>query len=387
MKKVYFIVIFFAFSFQMIKTNTIIAADNSLLKQGRQYWKQKDYRKAYETLGLYWHQPYGQTAEVDYMLGTSGCRLEGLVQWGYGFLERILYLYSSTLSDKNKEIILYERNICFNAYHAGKNITSQNPSENLDNNITAGATGSAIFTKVSGFFPIQPLSIYPIQQIRSIDQEELTSRIILLGKNIEAIQKIQGIVPKFNIYIAKKFIIASDQVFSIQEINKFDQILTEYLNFLALEYHILIPTNYITIYLTSKYYYDFIKLADTLHGLYLIEGVVSYSYPVDQSIVAFTNVKQDGYGNILHELFHLTVRGNFGDIPQWLDEGIASLYEEFSISESKFLGLPNWREKIIKEYVYKIPTLEEMIKVGNCSIFYFIYARFRYAVKSLQTSF
>lgn len=363
MKKVYFMIIFFTVSLLMIKINTIAEADKSLFNQGKQSWLQHNYQTAYEKLGLYRLQPYGQTAEVDYMLGTSGCRLEGLIHWGYTFLDRILYVYSSSLSNRDKEIILKQRNICFKIYHARENITSLNSIENLDN-ITAGAivTGG-YFQKIPGFFPNQPLSVFPIQQIISVDQDELTSRIILLGKNIEAMQKTQKNLPNFNIYITKQFIIASDKVFSTQEIDRFDQVLTNYLNFLVREYHMLTPINYITIYFTSNYYYNFINLALKLHGLYLIEGIAGYSYPIDQSIAIFTNIKQYGYGNLLHELFHLAVRGNFGDIPQWLDEGIASLYEEFNINESRFIGLPNWRGDIIKENPNKIPTLKELIKV------------------------
>ena len=38
-------------------------------------------------------------------------------------------------------------------------------------------------------------------------------------------------------------------------------------------------------------------------------------------------------------------RNNFGDIPPWLDEGMASLYEVSEVSGNHILGLPNWARR------------------------------------------
>ena len=79
-------------------------------------------------------------------------------------------------------------------------------------------------------------------------------------------------------------------------------------------------------------------------------------------------------GTLQHEFFHLTVRSTFGDIPQWLDEGLASLYEVSRMTPdttvevaagqtrpSRFVGLPNWRGRILSELQSERSPLEQMI--------------------------
>ena len=52
---------------------------------------------------------------------------------------------------------------------------------------------------------------------------------------------------------------------------------------------------------------------------------------------------------MLHELFHLGVRASFGDIPSWLDESIASLYETSVEAQGQYFGAPNWRGEVVRQ--------------------------------------
>ena len=52
-------------------------------------------------------------------------------------------------------------------------------------------------------------------------------------------------------------------------------------------------------------------------------------------------------GTLLHEIFHVGVRANFGDIPSWLDESVASLYETAVATDSVYRGTSNWRGEVI----------------------------------------
>lgn len=52
-----------------------------------------------------------------------------------------------------------------------------------------------------------------------------------------------------------------------------------------------------------------------------------------------------GEGTLAHELTHALAHVDFPDMPEWFDEGLASLHEESEFSDDgrHLLGLPNWR--------------------------------------------
>ncbi len=63
-----------------------------------------------------------------------------------------------------------------------------------------------------------------------------------------------------------------------------------------------------------------------------------------------------GGGTLVHELFHSLVRYDFPNIPDWANEGMASLYEQCNISNSRIKGAINWR----------FPILIKHLKNGDC---------------------
>lgn len=57
-----------------------------------------------------------------------------------------------------------------------------------------------------------------------------------------------------------------------------------------------------------------------------------------------------GDGTIAHELTHALAHFDFPDMPEWFDEGLASLHEEarFSDDRLKIVGKPNWRSRSLQ---------------------------------------
>jgi hypothetical protein len=64
---------------------------------------------------------------------------------------------------------------------------------------------------------------------------------------------------------------------------------------------------------------------------------------------------ETGKGTIAHELAHALGHFDFPDMPEWFDEGLASLHEEarFSDDHLRIIGLPNWRQR------YLLPALQK----------------------------
>lgn len=118
------------------------------------------------------------------------------------------------------------------------------------------------------------------------------------------------------------------------------------------------PKYYISVFLLpseNKY----LKFAERYHGTKLNPYSIGYSYFDDLSIVAI--IPRAIYGSLQHELFHTLARSNFGDIPTWLDEGIAALYESSELRKDGIYGLDNWRGAILGYFSDYVPNLNDLI--------------------------
>ena len=62
-----------------------------------------------------------------------------------------------------------------------------------------------------------------------------------------------------------------------------------------------------------------------------------------------------GDGTLAHELTHALAHADFPKLPEWLDEGLASLFEEceFSLDGSRLIGLENWRVQAARDAIQR----------------------------------
>ena len=98
-----------------------------------------------------------------------------------------------------------------------------------------------------------------------------------------------------------------------------------------------------------------------------------------------------GNGTLAHELTHALAHFDFPEMPEWFDEGLASLHEESELSEDGrcLLGLSNWRRYHL---IYALQTghlrsLDSLISVGEIRDGYeaIDYAHARYFCLFLQS--
>lgn len=72
-----------------------------------------------------------------------------------------------------------------------------------------------------------------------------------------------------------------------------------------------------------------------------------------------------GRGTIAHELAHALSHFDFPEMPEWFDEGLASLHEDarFSADRLRITGLPNWRKRDLLPAAKKgrLQSLEQLI--------------------------
>jgi len=73
-----------------------------------------------------------------------------------------------------------------------------------------------------------------------------------------------------------------------------------------------------------------------------------------------------GDGTLAHELTHALAHADFPEMPEWFDEGLASLHEECQFSEDglRLIGLANWRDRQLAEAyeTNSVPSLAELVQ-------------------------
>ena len=320
---------------------------------GERCWKEGKYRDAYTHLWRYRETPYGRSAYVDYMLGTSGCRLDDLREWGCDVLEWMLNRYA--LSEQGRRLVREELSLC----------RSGSPSMVLSADsalMIASLIGASARASGKTYYWLdkdEHFNSYPAYRVREIPKQEMEARLIPLEERDRALRETKERAPGFEVIVYDRFILAGRSGHTPDVMDKMASYLERYLRFLEGEYGVMLPKTYVTVYVvpTSD---DLIKEAKRLHGIQVSRATFGYSFRDDMSVVVAIP-KQFLIGTIMHEFFHLAVRSNFGDIPQWLDEGMAGLYEVSKFEGDAVLGIPNWRGKVLKKLMHQRPTVRQLV--------------------------
>jgi len=149
---------------------------------------------------------------------------------------------------------------------------------------------------------------------------------------------------------------------SAGELKRVGESLEQYLQFFVSEYGMRLPPFLITVYFAADRS-QLRDLARKLHGIDLAPGSIGYSFSADQSMVGWADGK--AYGTFAHELFHVMVRGNFGDIPPFLDEGMAALYEVSGFEQGRAVGVSNWRGALLRKYWAERPGIKDLVQMNR----------------------
>jgi hypothetical protein len=311
-------------------------SDRDLFPLGKQAWERQDYQAAFGSLREFRERPYGRTLEVDYMLGTSACRISQQRTWGANVLQWISYAYELTPQGQAK--IERELQLC----RAEDTASPAPPSPDAGRMVTAG-----VFSRGKSFHWLDQktaVTSYAPSHIREVTSSELSARLIRTNDKQGALRLASPISPRSKTFFSEHFLIVSESDHSSSQLRAASENFESFLSFLQNEYGLSPPLYFITIYLTPSLE-RMQRLARDLHGLRLDRATIGYSSLDDLSVLAVT--PRTIYGTVLHELTHLLVRSNFGDIPPWLDEGLASLYESVIRKNGAYRGVPNWRGPIL----------------------------------------
>jgi hypothetical protein len=326
------------------------AADE--LDRLRDLWRRERYREAFDGLTVYRKStPYGNNAEVLYMIGTSLCRTPQRGDLGKEYLQWILD--NQPINHVQRQTVVEEQAKCVST-------TRVSPVVIVFRN-TRGSAGMEGHTKMfHGVDENAVLTSKPIEVIREIRRDVITARLYGLSdreKGKRAVGKLLG--PRATIETSKHFILASSAGRQGEALRQQLSTLENVYDFFIRQYQMRAPQHLIVVY-QLRNADELIGLAETLHGIRPARNTLGYSFQSDMSMLAWPDTAS---GTLLHELFHLMVRNNFGDIPPWMDEGMAALYEVCTVQAGRVRGVPNWRGKVLERLWSQRPTIEELVSM------------------------
>jgi hypothetical protein len=96
-----------------------------------------------------------------------------------------------------------------------------------------------------------------------------------------------------------------------------------------------------------------------------------------------------GSGTLVHEMTHPLLAADFPGVPVWLNEGMASLYEQCQLTDDSIRGMVNWRLPYLQEAIRKktLIPLRELVAMPTGEFYrrYSVpYAESRYLCMYLQ---
>ncbi len=329
----------------------------------QQLWLDQQYVDAALELRTYRkHSAQGRNALVDYYLATSYCRIPGQEAKASNYFEWIATQYR--IKEDILQTILEEGSKC---------PTEEPPVEIASLQELKELHGPALDFQGKMLKPIKELknsyARIPILISRTISQEAYQSRLFQRD-DTDAAAILYAILQdssadlnlQFEVQRTEHFLLVGSKK-TTGALDNAGSMLERTLRFFQREFGMAEPKFLITVYLVPNR--DLlVEIADRLHGLEVDpETTLGYTSHEDQSTVSYIPSKR-ALGTLNHELFHLLSRYSYGDIPPWIDEGIAALFEAVWISGERLIGIKNWRGSVLKEDWYQRPSIEELIGIS-----------------------
>ena len=325
------------------------------LNQLEQMWAKGDYENVLPELLIFRdNNPGSRNPSLDFMIATSYCLFgdEDIKARGCNIWFPRLLEYNLDFNQRNV-INSTKQKLCENQQLAN--------SEDLiaTNYVIGRQTRSAGVGGDLKHYHSTELSIAskPIIQNREISKEIYENRLI----KKEDVDSAALITMQEYDYASKNFCFKSSSGHSSAQLKKMADQLEKVYSFFISTFQFNEPQFYITINIVKSNNID--QIADELYGITLPVGSIGYSNHSDWSILG--NIRQNSIatGTLKHELFHLLVDYNFGDIPVWFEEGLASLYEESKFYGDTLKGYPGWRGDILGIFWDHRPAIKELIQM------------------------
>lgn len=305
---------------------------------------------------------YGKIWLVDYYIAKANCGLgkpQNAIEWFNSSLK-----YPNVNNDIRK-FLLAEMGSC----NTGQSTTvviktgvampdkSLLSLANLPTSGVMGKSGPIYNCKT----PPQPVSV-----VQPKSASEFESRIFDVDKSAEAIQKYKTLLnSNYHVSVSGRFLLITygNNVLNKEQAARTSNLLERTYSFFSKYYNLRPPDKLLAVYLLP----DKTILRQTairVHGIKIPDANIGYSNLGDLSLLGISDLTH--IGTLCHELFHLMIRTDVGDVSPWMDEGIASVYETSQWKGNELKGdLENWRTDVLRNARWnmkdKIPQLRDFL--------------------------
>ncbi len=270
---------------------------------------------------------YAKTAEVDYMIATSLCRVPETREAGVRHFGWILASYDLG-PDRGK----------VEAERSGCNGQDARPIQVAFSMVPGQGGAAEIRSKLYYWIGREDAAVNtePVEVVAPKTPEELKARLFDFEDSEAAVAAAEArLGPRFKVQATERFILASASGHSQAQLDRIADKLERFMSFFTAAFQMRPPAHLLTVYLVPSPA-DMQQLAEELHGIRVPQFSIGYAFRDDNSILAV--IPGTAVGTLAHELFHVMVRDRYGDIPPWLEEGGAALYEVSNVSPKYLPG-------------------------------------------------
>jgi hypothetical protein len=326
----------------------------------RRVWEQGEYAAVLPGLIALQKDPAVDQFKLDYMIGASLCRSaeRDYRTKGVEFYDTVLRRAQGRLQDDAVAGLRQERDECAATLATTRamgppppvKIIAYRQQPRAEVRITGG---KEMPTWVLGeCVEERPLAEDPFEVLDTLPDSLLASRLFRQSQGREAIEAALARLAnsqagKFAADTVGHFLLVSASGPANAWLREVGRYLEGYLDFFATHFTMRIPDSLFTVYLVPGEQQLRI-LARFVHRLKPSQPVIGYSVFSDLSIAAI-NLNAPS-GTLTHELMHLMLKLNYREVPPWLDEGLAALYEVSSRQGNVILGRPNWRGVALQRF-------------------------------------
>lgn len=206
----------------------------------------------------------------------------------------------------------------------------------------------------------QRSALAPVAEAAALQAEGRQARLLAEACRAAA-QRLSGqLGPPCSVVVRPPFVIAGDMDEATLE-HWHQRTIGPAARAMASSYFHVAPYEPVTVLLFSGEQ-SYSRYAGLLFG---DEGISVYGYYKPHLRTLVMNIGTGG-GTLVHELTHALLDFDFPRIPDWFNEGLASLHEQCQIrpDETGIDGLVNWRLATLKEAVRRnrLPPLERLIQ-------------------------
>jgi hypothetical protein len=303
---------------------------------------------------------YGKNAVLDYFIAKSLC-LDGYGDKAIIKFSRIIndyHLSGNKLSFIEKEILS-----CTLLSPATETVAEENDFRYLNNIPLPTASVGGKLGRVYDCFGSKEF----MDNSHMKAEAELQERLFFLTQKKQALQKIKIMVgDNYSVDTTGRYLFVTLKNFNLsnKQVKAVAGELEKAYNFFISFYRLRPPDKLLTVYILPNQQ-SLQQTAAIVHGLQLPLNSLGYSCLSDLSLLGLSDAGH--VGTLFHELFHLMIRTDVGDIPAWLDEGLACLYSTYTWENNQLRGAGTWRTSVLKEAAnagdnfLQLPSLKQLV--------------------------